>query len=191
LRTNFGHKSVERHGGAGSDTVNDTEIERSQTAYGSADQTVQLFVQLLKLSSLINGPMQDGVAAPNAVGLNEIKIMMCLGGEGALAGIDISEIMAMPPMNVSRTLASMADKGWLEAVADPHNRRRKPVQLSAAGWEAHAAMTPDIAAVAGYILGKISPAERAALSKTVFKIIDRMADWFDQYHADAHLKHPA
>jgi DNA-binding MarR family transcriptional regulator len=190
MRAEFSHKPNCTGGGAGFGTVNDREIERSHTAYASADQTVQLFVQLLKLSSLINGPMQDGVAAPNAVGLNEIKIMMCLGGEGALAGIDIAEIMAMPPMNVSRTLASMADKGWLEPVADPHNRRRKPVQLSATGWEAHAAMTPDIAAVAGYVLGKVSPAERAALSKTVFKIIDRMADWFDQYHADAHLKHP-
>lgn len=170
--------------------MNDKANERSKTAYGAADETVQLFVQLLKLSSLISGPMQDGVAEPNKVGLNEIKILMCLGGEGALAGHDITEIMAIPPMNVSRALASMAERGWVEPVADPENRRRKPVQLSAAGWNAHGAMTPDIAAVAGYILGKLSPAERAALSKTAFKIIDRMADWFDQYHAGAHLKHP-
>ncbi len=164
--------------------------ERSKTAYGAADETVQLFVQLLKLSSLISGPMQDGVAEPNKVGLNEIKIMMCLGGEGALAGHDITEIMAMPPMNVSRALAVMAERGWIEPVADPVNRRRKPVQLSKAGWAAHGAMTPDIAAVAGYVLGTLTATERAALSKTAFKIIDRMADWFDQYHASAHLKHP-
>jgi DNA-binding MarR family transcriptional regulator len=174
----------------GDEALNDTSTERSKTAYGAADETVQLFVQLLKLSSLINGPMQDGVAAPNAVGLNEIKIMMCLGGEGALAGHDITEIMAIPPMNVSRALAAMADRGWVEPVSDTENRRRKPVQLSATGWEAHGAMTPDIASVADYILGTLSPVERAALSKTAFKIIDRMADWFDQYHADAHLKHP-
>jgi DNA-binding MarR family transcriptional regulator len=171
--------------------LNDISSARPKAASGAGDETVQLFVQLLKLSSLISGPMQDGVAGPNKVGLNEIKIMMCLGGEGALAGHDITEIMAIPPMNVSRALGAMAQRGWVEPVADVENRRRKPFQLSAAGWAAHNAMTPDIAAVADYVLGSLSAGEQAALSKTAFKIIDRMADWFDQYHANAHLKHPA
>jgi DNA-binding MarR family transcriptional regulator len=164
--------------------------ERSVSAYRAADAKVQLFVQLLKLSSLINGPMQDGVSAPQDVALNEIKIMMCLGGEGALAGHDITEIMAIPPMNVSRALAGLSARGWIEPAVDPANRRRKPVQLSASGWQAHSAMTPNIGGVADYLLGTLSPAERKALSKTTHKIIDRMADWFDQYHAGTHLKHP-
>jgi DNA-binding MarR family transcriptional regulator len=170
--------------------LNDKTNERSKTAHGAADETVQLFVQLLKLSSLISGPMQDGVAAPNKMGLNEIKIMMCLGGEGALAGHDITDIMAIPQMNVSRALAVMAERGWIERTTDIRDHRRKPVQLSVKGWEAHDMMTPDIEAVSGYVLGKLTPSERAALSKTVFKIIDRMADWFDQYHVNGRLKHP-
>jgi DNA-binding MarR family transcriptional regulator len=151
---------------------------------------VALFVQLLKLSSLISGPMQDGVASANGVALNEIKIMMCLGGEGSLAGHDISEIMAITPMNVSRALSALQSRGWIEQVADPENRRRKPVQLSATGWEAHAALMPDIGGVADYLLGGLTAKERAIMAGVSDKIIGRMADWFIEFHAGTHLQHP-
>jgi DNA-binding MarR family transcriptional regulator len=154
------------------------------------DSNVQLFAQLLKLSSLISGPMQDGVADPNGIAQNELKIMMCLGGEGALAGHDITEIMAIPPMNVSRALASLLERGWIEAVSDPANRRRKPVQLSEAGWTAHRALTPDVGAVADYLLGTLTANEAAVMARATQKVIGRMADWFEQYHADVKLKHP-
>ncbi len=75
---------------------------------------IELLVQLLKLSSFINGPMQDGVASPNKLALNELKIALCLGREGALAGHDIAEIMGIAPMNVSRSLSSLLQRGWIE-----------------------------------------------------------------------------
>jgi DNA-binding MarR family transcriptional regulator len=152
--------------------------------------SVQLLAQLLKLSSLISGPMQDGVADPNGIAQNELKIMMCLGGEGALAGHDITEIMAIPPMNVSRALASLYERGWIESVSDPANRRRKPVQLSDAGWTAHRALTPDVGAVADYLLGTLTPNEAAMMARASEKVIGRLTDWFEQYHAEIQLKHP-
>jgi DNA-binding MarR family transcriptional regulator len=151
---------------------------------------VLLLVKLLKLSSLISGPMQDGVATANGVALNELKIMMCLGGEGALAGHDIAEIMAIPPMNVSRALSTMLARGWIEPVIDHENRRRKPVQLSAMGRAAHTDMMPDVGAVADYLLGTLTAKEHATMARVSDKVIGRMADWFAQYHADTHLKHP-
>lgn len=161
----------------------------TSAAVEAIGSSVQLLSQLLKLSSLISGPMQDGVADANDIALNELKIMMCLGGEGALAGHDITEIMAIPPMNVSRALSSLFDRGWIEGVVDPANRRRKPVQLSATGWEAHRAMTPDVGAVAEYLLGSLSANERALMARASAKVIDRMTDWFEQHHAGTHLKH--
>ncbi len=162
----------------------------NSASVSAIDSNVQLLVQLLKLSSLISGPMQDGVADANQIGLNELKIMMCLVGEGELAGHDITEIMAIPPMNVSRALASLHERGWIEGVVDPANRRRKPVQLSAAGWTAHRALTPDVGSVADYLLGTLSASEAAALARASKKVIGRMADWFEEYHAGTKLKHP-
>lgn len=138
---------------------------------------VDQLVQLLKLASMISRPMLEGVASPNALSVNELSILMCLGGEGELAGHDISEKMAIPPMNVSRSLASLLERGWIEPATDTSNRRRKPVRLSAAGWEAYAAMTPEIATVASQLLGSLTARDRASLTRSVEKIIDRVERW--------------
>jgi DNA-binding MarR family transcriptional regulator len=145
-------------------------------------------VRLLRMASLINGPMQDGVAIPNGVALNELKIIMCMGSEGAIAGHDITEIMAIPPMNVSRALASLHARGWIEPVVEPENRRRKPFQLSQHGWTAYRQMTPDVSLVAETLLGALSANERDVLARVVEKIGTNMADWIIEHHAGVKLK---
>jgi DNA-binding MarR family transcriptional regulator len=84
----------------------------------------------------------------------------------------------------------MLSRGWIEPVTDHENRRRKPVQLSAAGWIAYRNMMPDVGAVADYLLGTLSANERSVMARVSEKVIGRMADWFEQYHAGTHLKHP-
>jgi DNA-binding MarR family transcriptional regulator len=137
---------------------------------------VQLLTQLLKLASLISGPMQDGVAVPSAIGLNEVKIIVCLGGEGALAGHDLSEKLAMTTMNVSRALNALLERGWIEPVIDPANRRRKPYKLSDAGWGGYRAMTPDVGRVAAQVFATLSKSETTAFARIMNKIIERIED---------------
>lgn len=154
-----------------------SEAERMAADITPISSHMELLVQLLKQASIVSRPMLEGVAAPNAISVNELKIVMCLGGEGALAGHDISDIMGIPPMNVSRALAALAERGWIEAVHDPANRRRKPVQLSEAGWCGYRAMTPDFVQVAEYLLGTLTAAERSALARINAKILARMESW--------------
>ena len=94
---------------------------------------VALLIDLLKLATFIAGPMRDGVAEPLALSSNDLRVILALGGEGELAGHDLSEIMGVPPMNVSRALASLLERGLVELGSDPANRRRKPFRLSAQG----------------------------------------------------------
>jgi DNA-binding MarR family transcriptional regulator len=138
---------------------------------------VELLVQLLKQASLISRPMIEGVAAPNGLSANELRIIMCLGGEGALAGHEISVTMAIPPMNVSRAIAALVGRGWVENVRDPANRRRKPVQLSAAGWERYRSLIPDVAAVASDLLAGLSASEKVALARIAAKVIAGIERW--------------
>src|SRR5512139_2102424 len=86
-----------------------------------------LLVRLLKLGSFVNGPMKDGVCDPFDMSQIEMKVLMALAGEGDLAGHDLVEIMGVPAMNVSRALAALRERGWIEDARDPDNRRRKPV----------------------------------------------------------------
>ena len=138
---------------------------------------VQLLVQLLKLSSLINRPMQEAVASPNGLSLNEVKVIVCLGGEGSLAGHELAEILAMTTMNASRALTALLERGWVEQEVDPTNRRRKPFRLSEQGWVGYRAMTPDVSTVAVDVLSVLTKGETAAFAKIIDKVIRQVEAW--------------
>ena len=140
-----------------------------------------LLVQLLKLAAMISRPMEDGVANPNGLSLNELRIMMCLHGEGACAGHDITNLMAIPPMNVSRALASLTQRGWIEPAVDPTNRRRRPVRLNDAGTRACLGMEGDIDKVARDLLGMLNASEVDALKGSVDAVIGRLERWPDDH----------
>jgi DNA-binding MarR family transcriptional regulator len=148
-------------------------------AEGTADAAAlePLLVKLLKLAAMISRPMEDGVAAPNGLSLNELRILMCLHGEGACAGHDITDLMAIPPMNVSRAFASLTQRGWIEPAIDPNNRRRRPVKLSAEGTRVCLRMEADIDKVAHDLLGMLGAVDAAALGRSVDAVIGRLTQW--------------
>ncbi|MDP3677176.1 MAG: MarR family winged helix-turn-helix transcriptional regulator [Novosphingobium sp.] len=159
-----------------------------QPAVDPAREDVVLLIRLLKLASLINTPMNDGVCEPTGISQIELKVLMALSGEGELAGHDLVEIMGMPAMNVSRALAALRARGWIEDCADPHNRRRKPVRLTAEGRTAYDRLEPLLAAVAGALVGKLGKAERQRLGQTSDKLIAAMADWILGHHTEVRLR---
>lgn len=138
---------------------------------------IDLLVALLRLSALISRPMRDGVADPAGISPNELRLLMALSGEGEAAGYELAELMGMHPMNVSRSLSSLQGMGLVELAIDPSNRRRKPFRLSALGMSAFAAMEPDIARVAQFLLGSLSSNERKTLVKLLAKIDGRIMAW--------------
>jgi DNA-binding MarR family transcriptional regulator len=141
------------------------------------DGQTALLVALLRIASVINRPMRDGVADPEGLSLNELRILMALGGEGEAAGHDLAEVMGMQPMNVSRALATLSDLGLAEEIDDPSNRRRKPYRLGAKGQERHAAMGPELDDVATFLFGGLRASERAALTRIFAKLNARLDEW--------------
>ena len=152
-------------------------MKRGTAIAADIGSLVSLHVQLLKLASLINRPMRDGVAEPEGLSIDEVKIVLCLSGEGAMAGHEIGEVMGIPPMNVSRALSSLLGRGWTQRAHDPGDKRKKPVELTEAGIEAARSMTPDLAGVAQYLLGNLSAADRKTLARIAAAIIERMEAW--------------
>lgn len=138
---------------------------------------VDLLVQCLRFSSLINRPMLDGVAQPEGLNLNELRVLISLGGEGEAAGHRLASIMAMSPMNVSRALASLHARGWISEGSDESNRRRKPYRLNAVGWAAYRAMTPEVRTVADFIFATLSKAECAAFGRIMAKLNAQVGSW--------------
>ena len=153
----------------------------------SGQSQFDLLIRLLKLGSFINGPMKDGVCDPSGVSQIELKVMMALAGEGDLAGHDLVEIMGVPAMNVSRALATLRTRGWIEDTVDPDNRRRKPVRLTAAGTEAYQALLPAVETVAEAILGGLTPRQQREFAALSAKPIAAMTDWIRSHHEGVKL----
>ncbi|WP_068074779.1 MarR family winged helix-turn-helix transcriptional regulator [Novosphingobium lentum] len=152
-----------------------------------ADAATAVLVDLLKLASLINGPMRDIVADPLEMSPTELKILLALGGEGELAGHDLSEIMGVPPMNVSRAISGLIQRGWVEPGIDRSNRRRKPVRLSAEGRAAFLRTMAPMKTVADGLLGGLNARDRATFRRAAQSILSRMADWMHEHHAEVQL----
>lgn len=149
---------------------------------GTAEPHFDQLVRLLKLSSFVNSPMKDGVCDPSGISQIELKVMMALAGEGNLAGHDLVEIMGVPAMNVSRALATLREKGWIENASDPDNRRRRPVRLSVAGIAEYERLHPAVAAVADALLDGLSPAQQRQFAALSDKIIAAMTQWIREHH---------
>ena len=154
----------------------------------AAPDDLALLIRLLKLGSLINTPMIDGVCEPSGISPIELKVLIALTGEGELAGHDLVEIMGMPAMTVSRALAALRARGWIEDCVDPDNRRRKPVRLTATGCAATARLSPLLETVAGALLAALGKAERLRFAQTADKLNGAMADWIVGHHAEVKLK---
>ncbi len=158
-------------------------MDAPATPFAAAqDDQFGLLVRLLKLGSFINAPMKEGVCDPSGISQIELKVMMALAGEGALAGHDLVEIMGVPAMNVSRALATLRDKGWIEDAQDPENRRRRPVRLSAAGEAAYAQSLPAAQQVAQDLLAGLSPKQLRDLAALSDKVIANMTAWIRAHH---------
>lgn len=147
-----------------------------------------LLIRLLKLGSLINAPMKEGVCDPAGISQIELKVMMALAGEGALAGHDLVNIMGVPAMNVSRAIAALKERGWVEDARDPENRRRKPVRLTTAGEATHAALAPALESVASALVGGLTATQQRQFAQAADKVIAAMADWLASHHEGLRLK---
>lgn len=146
-----------------------------------------LLVRLLKVGSFITAPMRDGVCDPVGLAPPELRVAMALAGEGDLAGHDLVEITGMTAMNVSRAIAALRERGWIEDAHDPDNRRRRPVRLNDAGRAGLDLATPYFAVVAEAVLAGLSRRQREQLARLTDRINANLVDWIRSHHQDVRL----
>jgi MarR family 2-MHQ and catechol resistance regulon transcriptional repressor len=135
-----------------------------------------LHIQFLKLATLVSRPMRELVAQPNALTIDDIKIMLCLGDRGALTGREISELVALNTMAASRAIAHLDEMGWLVREEDVRDKRRRPVALSKKGLEGYRSIMPSIGKVADAIFGGFSELELVALFDALARVESRLAE---------------
>ena len=138
---------------------------------------VALLVDLLKLGSFIGTPMREGVADPMGMTATDLRIVLALGGEGELAGHDLSEIMGVPPMNVSRAIAALSERGLVEPGRNRSNRRRKPVRLTDEGQALFDQTVPAMERVGADLFKGVPQRDRDAFRRVAATVLARIGRW--------------
>jgi DNA-binding MarR family transcriptional regulator len=141
------------------------------------ESDVALLIDLLKLATFIGVPMRDGVADPMEITATDLRIVLALGGEGELAGHELSEIMGVAPMNVSRAVTGLMQRGLVEPGLDRTNRRRKPVRLTDEGKLLFARTLPTMAKVSADLFKGVPARDREAFRRTAATVLGRIARW--------------
>lgn len=154
---------------------------------GSDPQLFDQLVRLLKLATFINPPMKAGVAVPSGIRRTELKVLMALAGQGQLAGHDLVEIMGAPPMSISRAIAALRNRGWVEDAVDPESRRRRPVRITAAGREAFDRLRPSLDAIAQALLGGLSSDQQRQFADIADHVLAAMEAWIRKHHSEIRL----
>lgn len=141
------------------------------------DSEVALLIDLLKLGTFIGGPMREGVADPLGLTTTDLRIVLALGGEGELAGHELCEIMGVAPMNVSRAITGLMERGLVEPGLDRSNRRRKPVRLSTAGEHLFADTIPAMTMVGADLFKGVPQRDREAFRRVAASVLARIGRW--------------
>lgn len=138
---------------------------------------VETLISLLKVATRIAAPMRDGVADPESVTTIELRIILLLGGEGALAGHDLAEYMAVQPMNISRALARLSQLGFLEIVDNTGNRRRKPYQLTPSGSVMYHNILGRMAQVADFVFDGLDAQGYDQAADLLHRLDEQLKAW--------------
>jgi len=137
---------------------------QSEKELGSRERReIDALMEMLKIVSFLHKPMQQCISDRYQLSENELRVLFSLAGEGVLAGQEISSLIGMPPMNVSRALGELERNGLVERASNKTNRRRKPFRLSKAGSAIFDRMQGDLSQVCSLMFKGLKAADTKAL----------------------------
>ncbi len=108
----------------------------------------------------------------------EWRTMAVLGRYGAMTANAVVERTAMDKVRVSRAVARLIAAGRITRRADPQDRRRAILDLTAAGQETYRAIVPLVMAVESELLAGLTQDERILLDRIIGKLEGRTAGTF-------------
>ena len=97
------------------------------------------------------------------IGILEWRIILVLSGESPLEISQIADRVAMDRGGCSRSIAALEERGLIERVRHEADRRRSPVQLTAAGRRLGGKLAAFARACSDELLSALVPDERAAM----------------------------
>lgn len=126
--------------------------------------------------NLIIKPFMETHGKEHDLSLSEWRCMMALASEPGSSGEDVSRIMGMDKMTVSRTLRRLEKSRRASRETDPRNRKRWQWSLTAEGWSLFDRIAPTAAEREERFLRAVDPAQQEALRLILDAAIRDMQD---------------
>lgn len=130
--------------------------------------------KLMKLNNTLLGPFSTHLEKRYNVTVNEFRLLMNIGRLGETAAHELAEVTGLSTMNVSRTVAVLLRKDWIQVEPDPHHSKRKLIQLTDLGRELFNAMQPSTRQVASYLFERLRPHDIAAIDWYLTSMLDQI-----------------
>ena len=131
----------------------------------------EMLHNILKLANRLMAPFSLYLANQHRISLNEFRVMMLIGHYGSAASHELAELTGVNVMSISRAVSTLEKHDRVISVADPANRRRKKLTLTAEGERLFRAMRPATDLVADYLLSDLKPHEKAVLDHVLHTLI--------------------
>jgi DNA-binding MarR family transcriptional regulator len=129
---------------------------------------------VLKLNQRLLLPYSTHIEKQFRISFSEFRVLMLIGRLGSPASHEIAEVSGVGVMSISRAVSALQRHGRITMKADPQNRRRKLLRLTAAGEKLYRQMAPVTAKVAQYLFESLRPDEVLALDRCLTTLIESL-----------------
>ena len=131
--------------------------------------------RLSLLSNRISQTIADLYAERFGIGVTEWRVIAVLGRYAGLSANEVAERTAMDKVAVSRSVASLLEKGLLLRALDGADRRRSLLRLSRNGQRLHAQVAPLALDIERRLLEQLDADDRRHLAR-MLDALDRAVD---------------
>jgi len=115
------------------------------------------------------------ILVPHGLSVTAYRVMLTIDAFGETSAAELIRTIPVDKSLMSRCCADLIARGYLGSTADPDNRRRKRLGLTAAGRAALATLTPQMQARDGAIDALFTPADLSQLHDFVNRISEHAA----------------
>jgi DNA-binding MarR family transcriptional regulator len=147
-----------------------------------------LFFKLVRLVNLTARPFTETLSRTHHLSLNEWRAMVVLASHPGVTARGIAEHTGLDKMSVSRAVAGLDRRRRLRKQLDATDARRTQLWLSAAGQALFESIGALAAEREAQLFSGSTAAERAAMARTIDRLIAALSSEAEQARPHAALR---
>jgi DNA-binding MarR family transcriptional regulator len=132
-----------------------------------------LFFRMVLVTNLTARPFARRYSRKYHLSLTDWRVMVTLASAAGASANEIARLSGLDKMNVSRSLASMIRRGYVDRKSAVEDRRRSVLALTAQGRRVFLAIAPTGGARESALFEGFQPAERATFRRLLDRLVER------------------